>query len=133
MDPNAHFKPMVATPAARHKMASAFLVWYNDDDLEPLYQILPEHGITVSIDYPFLTCQPETGDVFWLAMLKNVADASELTNVINVAHNRSLLPLLIVQYSNDPTDTRGDNVFDIYSSTGELAISHANRVYTRRQ
>jgi len=132
MDPNAYLKQMVPTTPHTHKMAAAFLAWLRDDDLAPLTAIAERHGFKVSSDGGLLVWKQGRSAIFYMAMLRDIASAREITDLLTSAHERDRLPLLIVQYSNDPTDRRGANVFDIYSSTRELAITHANRVYTKK-
>ena len=79
-----------------------------------------------------LTWAREPDDAFDMVLLRDASDPQELADAVVASHAQGRLPTLIVQFSDDRTDTRGDNVFDVYASTSRLAIAHINRVYTRK-
>ena len=132
MDANAALKAMIRQPDGHHKMATAFLAWLQDSNTDPLHGIAKKENLSISEEGSVLALTDAVGGAFYMAMLKDIASANELTDLITKAQANDQLPLIIVQYSEDATDTRGDNVFDMYWSTRAMSISHANRVYTRK-
>ena len=113
METRSVLESMVKTTAQRHKLASALLAWFHDDDMSHLHRIAQASGFDVSTQNSFQTWTRGPGVTFHLVLLEDPGNPKELADAITESHAKGLLPLLIVQYSNDPTDKRGDNVFDM--------------------
>jgi hypothetical protein len=123
---------MIGAAPQRHKMARAFLAWLEDDDTSHLHQIAQAFGFQLSSADARLAWARDPGILFHMVLLRDRSNVKELVDAIIASHADGRLPLFLIQYSDDPTDARGDHVFDIYVSNSELAITHGNRVYTRR-
>ena len=130
---NAALKSMIRMPSGHHIVATAFLAWLHDDDVEPLREIAKKQRFAVAREANVLTWRHNNGVTFYMAMVKDIASSKELIDLLTKTHKAKHLPLYIVQYLGDGADNRGDNVFDVFCSRSTRAISHFNRVYTRKQ